>query len=1569
MQNRSIVHLDADAFFAAVEQAADPRLRGKPVAVGGQQRGIVASASYEARRLGIYTPMPTSRARKLCPKLILLPGDFEKYERFSRWMFSYAYDFTPAVEITSIDEGYFDLTSVRQPPLQIAQTIRQAIRQALKLTVSEGLASNKLVSQIASKLNKPAAFLQVPSGQEIPFLHPLPNRWLPGIGPKTGARLDAAGLARIQQIAATPVDFLGLLVGSAAPQLKQFANGIDDRPVAPASEPAKSYSQQETFAADQTDEAFLEATLRRMADHLMAKVRADGKSIRTLAVKVRYNDMAEDQCGESLAEPTDVETDVYPRLGRLLRRAWKRRVSLRLVSLKFSNVYAGPFRSELPLTGAEQQHEARCRLAAVIDQLRHAHGQNAVMRGHDLLLRERREGNRSYRSYRTHSLPTPHSAIPLAFHSYYSFLNSTLSIGAIIDLARQHELPAVALTDQGNLHGAVEFAQAARAAGLKPIIGVELQWAGQPLWLYVQNATGYRNLCQLLTEEAGAAHRTPPHPDSLPQWGRGDAPHSALRIPHLNAGLIAVSADARLAEFFPGRFYLAVSSPEARRKPSAPAHLPRVALQPIHYATAADRWKYDVVQSIRTLTLLRQAHPDKQLDGEFHFWPPAQWRELFDSHPELAAHTHEIAERCSFEFTFGRPQFPAFTPPDGSTPRAFLRRLVLEGLRRRYPARHAQVQAQVEEELGIVQEVGYEEYFLVVWDILQACRQRGIEWITRGSAADSLVCYCLGISDVCPIRFDLYFRRFLNKERMGLNKLPDIDVDFPHDRKDDVVELVFAKYGAEHTAVVGGFSTYQARGAVGDAAKVLGVSEHQIRRFTEHFPWTGARGLAELLRRNPECRDLPLDEEPYRSALEMAEFLDGFPRYAKMHPCGLVLSREPMHHLTPCFISQKGWPTTHFDMDAVEAIGLVKIDLLAQGGLAVMRDVKQMLARRGILADLNAFTASADATEPRSRIEPRNENVQTKTFDLLLGHGIFVPGRGAETLSAVEGQVRRRHGPLLHSRPDKGIETVSCRAINTVYSAADMASSGQNQLVTQGFVDGAGTFVVGAFASADESRRFDDPEVWDLIAGGNARAVHHIESPAMISLCRQCNVRDIDGLIAVVSVIRPGAANEQKKLKFTRRYQGLEPVSYPDPSLAACLKSTFGLVVYEEHILQICAAFAGLPAGRADVLRRALGKEKHEVVAQIQKEFFAAARARGHSEAKIAEAWGLVRGFSGYAFCKAHSTAYGVEAYQSAWLKRYFPAEFMAAVLTNGKGFYRPLVYALECHRLGIGLLPPWINEPGPGFMVVPAGASRQADEAGEKTVAGGAVDHASRITHHAFIRVPVTYINGLTDGAKERIISERQRGEFASLADFYGRAQPAPEEMELLLRAGAFDGFGKSRPALFWEIQFLLQRWGNTATPGQGWLFHPADATRLPPTALSEPTRRQRLQWELELLGFPASGHPLELYPDIAWETYCPVSRLGEFAGQRVTTCGLVIEDRVHQQVSGEPMKFLTLADWTGMVETELFARTYRSYGLATVRYPVLEITATVEPYENGRGFTLRVLRAGKPRTVTGDE
>src|ERR1041385_5493126 len=751
---RAIVHLDADAFFASVEQAADPKLRGKAVAVGGEKRGIIASASYEARRFGVFTPMPTARARKLCPRLIVLPGDFDKYDHFSRWMFSYAQDFTPDVEIASIDEGYFDLSAVPRPPLHVAETIRAAIRQALKISVSEGIGSNKLVSQIASKLTKPAAFQAVPAGQEIAFLHPLANKWLPGVGPKTSAQLTAAGLAQVRHIAAMPLELLELLLGKQASGLRQFARGIDERPLVPARAPQKSFSQQETFPADLTDEEYIEATLRRMADHLFASVRAEGGSIRTLTVRVRYNDMGEDLVSESLIEPTDLETDVYGRLRTMLRRAWKRRVSLRLVSLKLSNLYDGRFAAELPLEVTVQRQAGRAKLARVIDELRQAHGHAVILRGHDFVLKDesrsrKAEGRRKkaeiqhatsntersisevssdrldversrlnvgccrfmgsfHDSGIAHWDPEPHREaagarlcepqhvgrvhggvgprdavptrgllggfVPLRARSHYSFLDSMLSPTAIVDLAKQQGLSAVALMDLGNLHGAVEFVQAAQRAGVKPILGAELRVDNKPLLLCVESARGYHNLCRLLSQKAEC--RMQNEETAVAARQRASIPSSFFLLPSsFLEGLIAVSDDAHLAELFPGRFYRLVTAREV------PEDFPAVAAPAIHYATPGDRQKYDILQSIRTLTLLRQEHAEKQAGGRRHFRTAAEMGAGCRGHPQWLRHTLEIAERCHFELPFGQPQFPAFHPPDGSRPSEFLRRLVLSGAR------------------------------------------------------------------------------------------------------------------------------------------------------------------------------------------------------------------------------------------------------------------------------------------------------------------------------------------------------------------------------------------------------------------------------------------------------------------------------------------------------------------------------------------------------------------------------------------------------------------------------------------------------------------------------------------------------------------------------------------------------------------------------------------------------------------------------------------------------------------------------------------------------------------------
>jgi len=1425
------VHLDADAFFASVEQAADPRLRGKAVAVGGERRGIVASASYEARRYGVHTPMPTSQARRLCPHLIVVPGDFEKYERFSRWMFSYAYDFTAEVEISSIDEGYLDLRGVRRHPREVAETLRTAIRDSLKISVSEGIAANKLVSQVASKLRKPASLIQVLPGQERGFLSPLSTRWLPGIGPKTFPRFEAAGLTRIGQVAQTPVGHLALLVGSLAPQLREFAHGIDHRPVVAQAAPARSYSHQETFDQDVTDPARVEIALRRMADDLCRELRAERRMARGITVKVRYNDFAEDQASETLDEPTDLETDLYGRVHSLLGKAWRRRVSLRMTGLRLAHIYDAWTARGLSFEWEGAGYARRRRLADAVDKLRESRHRYVIMRGHDLEARgsgfvvggteaprhdsgpagvaSGRDPSRREGMSRREAAPTQHDYVALHVHSFYSFLDSTLSIRDLVQLAADRGMEAVALTDTGNLHGAVEFAQRAEEAGIRPILGAEVRLDGLPLLLYPRDRRGYAQLCRILT-----------------------VGHSFTRETFLfeTDALVAIGAAPAWRDLLDGPYYLGAASRRQCERMATGGGLPIVAVPPVHCASPADRARHDILQSIRTRTLLDHGHPEKKR-GRRHILLSSEMAAEFRDCPRALALTQEIAEQCRFRFDFGLLQFPSFSSADGQSASDRLRAEVLEGLRRRYGKRSAEVRPQVEEELRIIHEVGYEEYFLAVWDLLQECRRLNIPWLTRGSAADSLVCYCLGISSVCPIRFRLYFRRFLNLERMKMSKLPDIDIDFPHDRKDDVVDVMFRKYGRDRTAVVGGFSTYQSRSAFADVAKVLGVSEHQVRRLTEHIPHSRARDLDWVVRECIECRELPVKEEPFATALRVAQSLDGFPRHAKMHPCGVVISRQPMTELTPCFESAKGYPTTHFDMDSVEAIGLVKIDILAQGGLAVLRDTYRMLREE-------------------SNVERTGSQV----------------------------------GPL--------------------------PATGDRRPAT--------------------APAWSDPRVWDLISSGQARAVHHIESPAMTSLCRRCNVRDIDTLVAIVSVIRPGAANEQKKRQFTRRYQGLEPPVFVHPSVEDCLAETYGLIVYEEQVLQVCEAFADLDPGTADRLRRSLVKQNLEAVQALYPSFVQAARSRGRSAGEIETVWKFICGFNGYAFCKAHSAAYAVEAYESARLKLNHPAEFMAAVLSNGKGFYRPIVYALECHRLGMSFLPPSVQRPGPSFGVE-----------GER------------------IRAPVTRTSGLSARTVERLLARRADGPFLSAADFQRRVQPTPAEVQLLLQVGALDDLGPRRTALFWQFEHLRLRDGG----GSSLFTSDGGPDYAPAVHLSEPARLDRLRAEMELLDFPVSGHPLDLYPDVAWETYCPVRDLPAHAGEQVTCCGLVVEDRITQQMTGEPMKFMTLADYTGMVETELFAATYRRHGLTTIRYPVLEVTGTVESFDNQRGFTLRVRSAHPPR------
>lgn len=366
-----IIHLDADAFFASVEQAEDPSLRGKAMAVGGESRGIIASATYEARARGVYTPMPSSQARKVCPELIIVRGDFSKYRRYSRRMFDIAEDYTPHVERASIDEGYFDLgTNPHITARTAAEQLQQRIAAELQITVSLGIGVNKLVSQIASKLRKPNALVEVPAGAERDFLAPLASHWLPGVGAKLGARLREVGLERISDVRDAPMEFLAQVAGNYAPRLQAFARGIDPRPVIRERDDAKSYGAQETFGENVSDPAFVHSILQGMADDLMSKVRRDGKAVRTATVLLRYSDMSDVSHGATLPEPTNLETDIYPLLPRLIRETWQKSGSLRLAGLRFSNIVEPVLQAELALGPEIARRTKQREVTRLLDELR-----------------------------------------------------------------------------------------------------------------------------------------------------------------------------------------------------------------------------------------------------------------------------------------------------------------------------------------------------------------------------------------------------------------------------------------------------------------------------------------------------------------------------------------------------------------------------------------------------------------------------------------------------------------------------------------------------------------------------------------------------------------------------------------------------------------------------------------------------------------------------------------------------------------------------------------------------------------------------------------------------------------------------------------------------------------------------------------------------------------------------------------------------------------------------------------------------------------------------------------------
>lgn len=1011
--------------------------------------------------------------------------------------------------------------------------------------------------------------------------------------------------------------------------------------------------------------------------------------------------------------------------------------------------------------------------------------------------------------------------IPLRTHSHYSLLDATLSPEALVALAVQHGFPALALTDTNTLAGAVLFDKAATAAGVHAVHGAELTLSPTTrLTLLVENDEGYRNLSRLLSTHAHTHNRFQDEPaytpDVLARHARG------------LIALLGVDGDPNcdLYREIYGRnlaFALSYATEDHLRRSrillnaARRLRVPTVVASPVHYGanTADDQLQWRILSSMRTLTMLEQEHVAKLAPGRYHFPAPGEMEREFGELRQSLDNTRAIAERCQFHFALGDITFPHYESARPAMEE--LTAMAEAGMRTRYGAEpKLEVRERLARELDVIGQVGYAEYFLIFADIVRWANGRGIATLARGSAAGSLVCYTLGIGNVCPFRFNLCFERFLNKERMQFQKLADIDLDLPWDRRDDVVQYVFSKYGETHTAMIGAYNTFQGRAAIADIAKVYGIPEREARRFTENIPYfSGNASMA--VQTNPECRHLPVDQEPYRSILRMAGRFDGIPRHRTMHPCGLVISATPIADRIPLFRSAKNILTTHYAMDDVEDLGLLKMDLLGQAGLSVLREAR---------ANITANTGH----EP----EPVDEL---------------------------------------------------------------------------------------------------DARTWEGIAQGESRGVFHIESPNMVNLLVLTNCRDIDCLTAIESVIRPGAANEGRKQQFARRHQGLEAVTYAHPSLEPLLEDTYGLLVYEEHILLVANGFAGMNWGRADTLRRLLVKNKDQQrIEAFGDEFRHSARRRGHSEGEIEVVWGMLREFAGYMFNKAHSAAYAVEAYEGAFLKMRYPVEFLAAVLSCRRGFYSPIVYVLEALRCGARMLPPCVNE----------------SDAHQFRVAGKT------------IRLPLDQVRGLSQDFVERLAAGRP---YSDALDFHRRAKPAPSEWLALLKVGALDLLGEPRPRLFWRLSRLSARNGQPVDP----LFAATGENTAADTETDFANPTANLRWEAELLGFPVSAHPLDYYaPGLDWSKFASAKSLREhpqrYFGKRLRLAGMIVADRIHPTPQG-PMKFLTLADPTGFTEVSLFAAAYQNYGHLTAR-PLVAMEAVGEPFDNRRGVHLQAVSLFAPPT-----
>lgn len=1043
--------------------------------------------------------------------------------------------------------------------------------------------------------------------------------------------------------------------------------------------------------------------------------------------------------------------------------------------------------------------------------------------------------------------------VHLHVHTEYSLLDGACRIDGLMVRAQELGQKAVAITDHGVMYGVIDFYKAAKKAGIKPIIGCEVYVASGSrfdntyipggesyhLVLLCKNETGYKNLIYLDSMAFTEGFYKHPRVDweLLSQHSEGLICLSACLSGEVQRLLadgsyerakeVALKYDALYGR---GNYYLELQDhgidgqKEINHmlvKLSSETGIPLVATNDAHYLSRSDAEMHDILLCIQTGKKLDDEDRMRFTGSEFYIKNGDEMAELFSYAPEALENTVRIAEMCNMEFEFGNHHLPRFPLEEGQTAEGLFRQKCLDGFKERYPNDPDGYGERLEFEMNMIKQMGFVDYFLIVGDFIGYAKSQGIPvGPGRGSAAGSMVAYCLYITDVDPMKYSLYFERFLNPERVTM---PDIDVDFCYVRRQEVIDYVVQKYGSDCVAQIITFGTMAARASVRDVGRVLGMGYAEVDVIAKLIPQDLKMTLKKALETSPELKQYYDDDPRVTRLIDIAMQLEGMPRNASTHAAGVIITAAPVYQYVPLARNDQS-TVTQYTMTAIEELGLLKMDFLGLRNLTILDGAVKLARRSGAEIDLN--------------------NID-----------------------------------------------------------------------------------------------YDDQKVYEMISKGDTVGVFQLESAGMTNLAVNMKPRSVEDLTVLIALYRPGPMSTIPTYLYRRANP--DKVQYKHPLLKNILEVTYGCTVYQEQVMEIFRLLAGYSLGRADVVRRAMAKKKMDVLLSEKETFvhgnesenIAGCVANGVPENTANEIFDEMIDFANYAFNKAHALAYAVLAYQTAYMKFYYPKEYMAALLTSVLGMSNKVSeYISHTTEMGIKLLPPDINESRADFTVAPSGL--RYGLAGVKNVGRGFVEKLTR--------------------------DREENGPFKGLEDFCRRLcgeELNKRALENLIRCGAFDRFGFKRSYLVQNYARVLDSVGDDRRrniAGQINLFGGDEQTasfdndRAPNERINEFSKREILSMEKETTGLYLSGHPMdELAPLARQAGAAPIGRIlsaqedgnEEYSdGKYVTLCGVVLSSKLKLTKNNTNMAYVTIEDMTGSIEMLLFERALSTAGsYLSVDSPVL--------------------------------